>query len=71
MSFVHGAAGAGISADRDAHLVLARFLPYRFSIVAERINKVLAQRYDCASDLTIRNGACWPCWASLCRALRF
>lgn len=41
------------AADGNPPLVLADFLPYRFSIVAERISRVFAERYEREFGLTI------------------
>lgn len=40
-------------AEGDAPLVLAEFLPYRFSVVAERMSRIFAERYEREFGLSI------------------
>ncbi len=46
MSSANATVASGPAANGKVPLVLAEFLPYRFSIVAERMSRIFAERYE-------------------------
>ena len=46
MPSANAAVASGPAGEGDAPLVLAEFLPYRFSVAAERMSRVFAERYE-------------------------